>query len=578
MYLISYFYFVAADTVPSGYLKNRQIFNDHLENELAAYVSECSKIYHGLSPKDLKQLAYEFAKKNNVNVPDNWTKTESASADWLTGFLKRNKELSIRTPQATSLGRATSFNRHNVNLFFEKLSDLFNRYNFGANDIYNVDETGVTTVQKPAKIIAKKGVKQVGAVTSGERGTLVTMCLAINASGNSVPPMFIFPRKNYREYFVSDGPPGCIGTSNPSGWMTKVEFGVFVKHFTKYVRCSKESPVLLILDNHDSHLSVSVIDFCKENGIVLLTLPPHCSHRLQPLDRSIFGPFKKFVNSQMDGWMKSHPGVTMSIYNIPSVVKEALPLAVTPKNIVSGFRVTGIFPFNRNIFTDEDFLPSSITDRPNPIETIEIQNPGEETLNRPELQTPPHSPTNIAPSPKNIYTAVTHINNNINKINDEQQPSTSRHFCQPSPSKQVFISPIEIRPLPKAEARKTTQQNRRKRHSAILTDTPEKNSLLEQEEMRNKKVDNKGKKKVTKNICGENEKVDKKGKKKLKKIICEEESDDENEECFCLICCEPFSNSKSKEKWVRCIQCKGWAHELCSDGSLLFTCIHCDSD
>ncbi|XP_072397936.1 uncharacterized protein [Diabrotica undecimpunctata] len=131
-----------------------------------------------------------------------------------------------------------------------------------------------------------------GAVTSGEQATLMTVCLAVNASGNSVPPMFIFPQKNYPEHFVSSGPLGCIGTSNPSRSMTKVEFLVYVKHFHKNIKCSKKSPVLLILDNHNSHLSVEVIDYCMLNGIVLLTLHPHCSYRLQPLDRSVFGASK----------------------------------------------------------------------------------------------------------------------------------------------------------------------------------------------------------------------------------------------------------------------------------------------
>ena len=38
--------------------------------------------------------------------------------------------------------------------------------------------------------------------------------------------------------------------------------------------------------------------------------------------------------------------------------------ATTPLNIKSGFRATGIEPFDENVFTEEDFLPSSVTDRP----------------------------------------------------------------------------------------------------------------------------------------------------------------------------------------------------------------------
>ena len=53
-------------------------------------------------------------------------------------------------------------------------------------------------MQKPDRVITLKGTRQVGAMTSGERGTLVTVGVAANAIGNSVPPIFIFPRKNFR--------------------------------------------------------------------------------------------------------------------------------------------------------------------------------------------------------------------------------------------------------------------------------------------------------------------------------------------------------------------------------------------
>lgn len=62
--------------------------------------------------------------------------------------------------------------------------------------------TGITTVQNPEKIVARKGVKQVGAVTSAEWGTLITLVCAVNAFGNSIPPMFIFPQKKKKTSFL----------------------------------------------------------------------------------------------------------------------------------------------------------------------------------------------------------------------------------------------------------------------------------------------------------------------------------------------------------------------------------------
>lgn len=350
--------------------------------------------------------------------------------------MKRNPELSIRCAQATSLSRATSFNVTNVNLFYDNLANVIDRYKFEPKDIYNIDETGVTTVQKPVKVVAEKGTKQVGALTSGERGTLVTVALAVNAIGNSVPPIFIFPRLRYKDHFIRDGPVGCIGAGNASGWMQEDEFLIYLNHFKKHTNASIENKVLLLLDNHQSHIGIRCLDFCKENGIVMLSFPPHCSHKLQPLDRSVYGPFKKAVNSHCDAWMRNNPGKTMTIYDIPSIVKQSLPLALTQSNIVAGFICTGICPFNRDIFTELDFAPSYVTDRPAPDDTT--PNATEVVPEASTSRAAPPSPcdvdTSIPSTSAQIPPASPSISNtNITEVSDaDAGPPQRLHFRQKS--------------------------------------------------------------------------------------------------------------------------------------------------
>lgn len=125
-----------------------------------------------------------------------------ATYDWLRGFMLRNDYLSLRTPEPTSLSRTTAFNRHTVGDFFNLLRQTLTKEQFGPEAVYNCDETGVQTAHKPRKIISKKGQKQVSKVTSAERGATVTVCCTANASGNSVPPFFIFPRQNIQDYMT----------------------------------------------------------------------------------------------------------------------------------------------------------------------------------------------------------------------------------------------------------------------------------------------------------------------------------------------------------------------------------------
>ncbi|XP_018344908.1 PREDICTED: uncharacterized protein LOC108750148 [Trachymyrmex septentrionalis] len=96
-------------------------------------------------------------------------------------------------------------------------------------DIWNMDETGITTVHTPNRVVACRGMKQLGKMTSAERGTLVTVAVAVSAIGNMVLPFFIFPKVNYKNHFIQGGPLG--GDANPSGWMKEEHFIKYCKHF-----------------------------------------------------------------------------------------------------------------------------------------------------------------------------------------------------------------------------------------------------------------------------------------------------------------------------------------------------------
>ena len=129
-------------------------------------------------------------------------------------------------------------------------------------DIFNTDECGCTTVQVPANVVAQRGKKQVGAITSAER-ELVTIVYTVSASGNALPPLFIFPCVNYRDHFIRGSPAGSIGRATRSGWINEDIFVDYLRHIVNHTRCSLENTILLILDNHESHVSLQAIDFAR---------------------------------------------------------------------------------------------------------------------------------------------------------------------------------------------------------------------------------------------------------------------------------------------------------------------------
>ncbi len=145
--------------------------------------------------------------------------------------------------------------------------------------------------------------------------------------------------------------------------------------------------------------------------------------------------------STCDSWMVNHPGAKMSIYDIPPIVRTVLPLAITPSNIAAGFQATGIFPFNRDIFPESEYMAGYVTDRPDP----------------------------------------TAQDANSEHVRCSSRPTSEQ--ASPSDSEEVSgydVSPEDVRPLPKAGPRKVSMKGRRKRKSAILTDTPIKRALEEE--------------------------------------------------------------------------------------------------
>ena len=144
---------------------------------------------------------------------------------------------------------------------------------------------------------------------------------------------------------------------------SKLFFNI-VNHFISYMHISRSNPGLLILDNHRTRLGLEIINLAENNGLSILTFPPHCSHRLQPLDVAIFGPFKLFYNSFADAWMTNHSGHSITIYEISELSGAAFAKAFNLENITSAFKATMIYPFNSQIFTKDIFLPFAVTERP----------------------------------------------------------------------------------------------------------------------------------------------------------------------------------------------------------------------
>ena len=379
--------YVSQGRIPTNGGRFCAVFTEELESLLQSYMMDLSNRFIGFSTPDLRKFAYDFAVANNCSFPESWNIRKSAGKDWLSGFITRNPAVSLRQPEATSIARAAGFNQVVVDKLFDLLRELFTKFHFTSSQIYNVDETGVSTTQKPRKVFAAKGQKQVGKIVSQERGKNVTAVCCMGAAGQYVPPMLIFPRIRAKPSLIAKAPADTIAAYQANGWMSSDIFLQWLKHFVAFVRPSKTAPVLLLLDNHSSHLQLETLNFAKDNYVEMLSFPPHCSHKLQPLDRTVYGPLKNFYNQACDDWMSVNPGKAITEFEVAELFQVAYARAGTVRNAIQGFKVTGIWPFNSQIFEDEEFAPAKTTERPLEIEIINLDMPiqGKTLVFRPSI-------------------------------------------------------------------------------------------------------------------------------------------------------------------------------------------------
>lgn len=338
------------------------------EDDLVQVILNYEARLFGLTLFDIRRLVFQYCTKNHVKHPFNKAK-QIAGEDWASGFLKRHPNLSVRKPEAVSIFRASGFNKEKVNRFYDALQSIMFKnevQSIPPANIYNVDESGYTVCHKPSKIVGCKGKKSVGALTSAERGKTVTAVCCVNACGSFIPPMLIFPRVRFKSDLIDKAPHGTVGGANKSGWINEELFTQWFDHFLKCVQAKfRPEPVLLILDGHSSHTkNLNLIIKAKENNCILLSLPSHCSHKLQPLDISFFKSLNTYYNSEVQTWLRNHPGRVVTEFHIAELFNEAYGKAASTRNGSSGFEKAGIYPFRRDLFTDEDFLSAQMTDKP----------------------------------------------------------------------------------------------------------------------------------------------------------------------------------------------------------------------
>ena len=303
----------------------KQYLSVEEETELAEFAIEAASVGCGQTRKQIMTIAENVAKDKGILQKDRITQ------GWYEKFMKRQTYLSLckGDPAANEMDAVTSQAiKHYFDLLEKTLKDnnLLNK----PAQIYNVDETGMAYEH----------------CASGNKAQ-TTLVACVNAIGQAIPPYVIYNAKTLNPEWMKDGPPGTKYARSENGWIdTDLFEHWFNNHFLTHAVSSR--PLLQILDGHKTYYQPKVCQEAKKRKVIIFCLPPHSTHVSQPLDTCVFKPLKTEWNKATHTFQSRNPGVQITKYNFPRLLKEAWENAMLSSNICAGFRNAGIYPLNRD--------------------------------------------------------------------------------------------------------------------------------------------------------------------------------------------------------------------------------------
>ena len=320
------------------------------EQELAGHLINASNIGYGKTRQEVLNIVERYVeRKEHTSL-----RSSTVTHGWWQKFLKRNPSLSLRAGDSTASIRMDAINAENLKNYYDQLRSLFDEYDFENHPeaIYNMDETGVPLKPRPPKIVAQKGKKKIRYQTSGQKQQ-ITVIGCGSATGQCLPPFVIFAAKQLNHLWTANEGNGSRFAVSDNSWVDHELFYSFLqKHFL--TNAVSHRPLMLLLDDHSTHCDLTSFKFARDKGIIIFCLPPHTTHECQPLDCSLFKPLKQHWKLECHKFYSKNPGKVISKLNFNGIFRNAWLKAITPENVVAGFRKTGVYPFNRDAVSCSD--------------------------------------------------------------------------------------------------------------------------------------------------------------------------------------------------------------------------------
>lgn len=283
---------------------------------------------------------------------------------WAKDWLRSKKHLFRRKKGDTrTAARKAIQNRAHFEEWFAEYAKIKRENDIPAAFEWNADESGFRVgvlrgywvwtyidIDKPIQ-------------TDSDVRTLVTVMEACSAAGETVPPLVILPGVNLTGKFTRNSlEDDTLLAFSPNGYIDDQIALEWLDQFELLTRpANNHQKRLLLMDNHGSHLTFEFWNRCEAANIILFPLPPHSTHKLQPLDVGIFQLYKHYHQAHLQHMIEK--GVLN--YDKPEFLKglhKVRKRAMRPRLILSAWAKCGLVPYKPAVVLDalEDPLSSAL--------------------------------------------------------------------------------------------------------------------------------------------------------------------------------------------------------------------------
>lgn len=249
--------------------------------------------------------------------------------------------------------KALDWDRHEKNIFpkvehwFEVISKVLDDPAITAENVYNMDETGVmlSKLGSVKVLVGRDDMRDYRGARVKRK--MVTAVECISADGRYLKPMVIWPATTHRANWTTFPTPGWHYAWSESGYTdSKISLEWLTRVFDPQT-CERANgkPRVLICDGFGTHETLEILEHCFVSRILLCRLPSHTSHKFQHCDIAVFAPLKAAYRDNVERLERG--GVNaIGKQHFTSLYSPARERAFTKRNILAGWSKGGLYPLN----------------------------------------------------------------------------------------------------------------------------------------------------------------------------------------------------------------------------------------